>query len=52
LDLACDDVAAERARHQDLGAVVVREMPNWTTLLDPVGLVYCITCRSPATGTL
>jgi Glyoxalase-like domain len=52
LDLACDDVAAEGARHQALGAVVFREMPNWTTLLDPTGLVYCITRRNPTTGTL
>ncbi|MGO9657986.1 MAG: VOC family protein [Acidimicrobiales bacterium] len=52
LDLACDDVLAERVRHQALGAVVVREMPNWTTLLDPTGLAYCVTRRHPATGTL
>jgi predicted enzyme related to lactoylglutathione lyase len=52
LDLACDDVPAERARHQALGAVVVREMPNWTTLFDPTGLLYCVTRRNPATGTL
>ena len=52
LDLSCDDVPAERSRHQALGAVVVREMPDWTTLLDPAGLTYCITRRNPATGTL
>jgi hypothetical protein len=27
-------------------------MPNWTTLLDPAGLVYCVTRRHPVTGTL
>jgi Glyoxalase-like domain len=52
LDLACDDVTAERRRHEALGATVVRTMPNWTTLLDPAGLAYCITCRDPGTGTL
>jgi len=50
LDLACDDVPGERARHESLGATVVRVMDNWTTLLDPAGLAYCITRRSPATG--
>jgi hypothetical protein len=51
-DLACDDVAAERSRHEALGAVVVRVMPNWTTLRDPAGLAYCITRRDPGTGKL
>ena len=50
LDLACDDVPAERARHEALGARVVRFMPSWTTLQDPAGLSYCITRRNPATG--
>jgi hypothetical protein len=51
-DLACDDVPAERWRHEALGAEVVRTMPNWTTLRDPAGLLYCITRRNPLTGTL
>jgi hypothetical protein len=51
LDLACDDVRAERLRHENLGAVEVAE-PSWTTLRDPAGLVYCITRRDPVTGTL
>jgi hypothetical protein len=50
LDLACDDVPAERARHESLGASVVRVMASWTTLRDPAGLRYCITGRNPATG--
>jgi len=49
LDLACDDVAAERLRHERLGAVDVAE-PSWTTLRDPTGLLYCITHRQPSTG--
>jgi hypothetical protein len=52
LDLACDDVAAEQDHHEALGAVVVRQMPNWTTLPDPTRLAYCITRRNPSTGTL
>jgi hypothetical protein len=52
LDLACDDVAAERARHESLGAQVIRVMASWTTLRDPAGLDYCITRRDPATGTI
>ena len=50
LDLASDNVPAERARHESLGAEVVRVMPSWTTLQDPAGLRYCITGRNPVTG--
>ena len=51
LDFACDDVPAERRRHEVLGARVIGE-PSWTTLRDPTGLAYCITRRDPATGAL
>lgn len=51
LDLACDDMAAERLRHVALGAAIVAQ-PSWATLRDPAGLTYCITRRDPATGTL
>jgi predicted enzyme related to lactoylglutathione lyase len=48
VDLACDDVDAEAARHVSLGATVVRRIPDdWTTLRDPTGREYCITARSP-----
>ena len=48
VDLACDDVAAEVARHVGLGAQVVRRVPgDWTTLRDPSGREYCVTGRSP-----
>jgi predicted enzyme related to lactoylglutathione lyase len=48
LDLACDDVDAEVARHVGLGARVVRRVPgDWTTLVDPAGREYCVTGRSP-----
>jgi hypothetical protein len=48
VDLACDDVDTEVARHVGLGAVVVRRVPgDWTTLRDPAGREYCVTGRSP-----
>ena len=48
VDLACDDVDAEVARHRALGASVVRRVPGmWTTLRDPAGREYCVTARSP-----
>ncbi|WP_204298402.1 VOC family protein [Actinoplanes campanulatus] len=48
LDLACDDVDAEVARHAGLGARVVRRVPgDWTTLVDPSGREYCVTGRPP-----
>ncbi len=52
LDLASDDREAEVARHVELGGRVVRSTPNWTTLLDPSGRAYCVTRRSPVSGTL
>ncbi|MGW7240132.1 VOC family protein [Streptomyces sp. NPDC054804] len=52
LDLACADIAATRARHEELGAVQVAEGRNWTVLRDPAGGVYCLTGRDPETGGL
>ena len=46
-DLSADDRATEVARHEALGARVVRVTDGWTTLSDPVGLVYCVTDRRP-----
>ena len=48
LDMSADDPDAEVARHVALGATVqTREHPQWTTLRDPAGLVYCVTRRRP-----
>lgn len=47
VDFCCDDVAAERARHEALGATTERTAEHWVTLCDPVGLQYCITDRTP-----
>lgn len=46
-DLACDGVAAETARHQELGATLVRKTEQWATLRDPADRDYCITGRIP-----
>ncbi|MER6431411.1 VOC family protein [Streptomyces sp900105245] len=52
LDLACADIDAVRARHEELGAVVVRRGAHWTVLRDPAGGTYCLTGRDPETGGL
>jgi len=51
LDLACDDRAAEVARHVSLGATVVSDPGGgWTVLHDPAGSSYCVTDRDPHAG--
>ncbi|MER5469726.1 VOC family protein [Streptomyces sp. NPDC002935] len=52
LDLACSDVEAVRAHHEDLGANPVGRGARWTVMRDPVGGVYCLTGRDPGTGSL
>jgi hypothetical protein len=47
LDLATTDRDAEVARLAALGATVVRETPQWTTLRDRAGLEFCVTRRTP-----
>jgi hypothetical protein len=47
LDLATTDRPAEVARLVALGAGLVRETPQWTTLRDPAGLEFCVTRRLP-----
>jgi Glyoxalase-like domain len=48
LDLACDDMTAEAARHVALGARQLHGGRGWITLADPTGRVYCVTRRVPA----
>jgi hypothetical protein len=50
MDMACDDVAAEQLRHEELGARTVRVADGWRTLRAPGGDVYCITGRDPQHG--
>ncbi|MEU8688428.1 VOC family protein [Streptomyces sp. NPDC048665] len=52
LDLACTDIRAVRARHEELGAVPVAHGPHWSVMRDPAGGVYCLTGRDPETGGL
>lgn len=53
LDLACGpNVPAVAVQHIHLGATMVRVQVNWTTLLDPAGLPYCLTGRDPISGVL
>ncbi|AKJ10876.1 hypothetical protein ABB07_12875 [Streptomyces incarnatus] len=52
LDLACADIAAVRARHEEHGAARVSEGPHWAVMRDPAGGVYCLTGRDPETGGL
>ncbi|MFF5157786.1 VOC family protein [Streptomyces sp. NPDC000348] len=51
-DLACTDVEATRAWHEELGASLVAPGPHWTVMRDPAGGVYCLTGRDPETGDL
>lgn len=50
LDLACADIEATRARHEELGAAFVARGAGWTVMRDPAGGVYCLTGRDPETG--
>ncbi|GHG96777.1 VOC family protein [Streptomyces lanatus] len=52
LDLACADIPATRARHEELGAVLVAQGAHWTVMRDPAGGTYCLTGRDPETGGL
>jgi hypothetical protein len=46
LDLGSDDYLGETDRHLALGATEVRRTPNWVTLRDPSGRLYCVTRHS------
>ncbi len=50
LDLACADIAATRARHEELGAETLSHGSHWTVMRDPAGGAYCLTGRNPETG--
>ncbi|MEU9352736.1 VOC family protein [Streptomyces griseoloalbus] len=49
-DLACADIGATRARHEELGAVCVSTFGHWSVMRDPSGGTYCLTGRDPRTG--
>jgi hypothetical protein len=47
LDLACSSRERELLRHVGLGAHVLADHDAWTVMVDPVGMAYCLTDRSP-----
>ncbi len=47
LDIASDDVEAEVARLERLGASVVDRLDSWVILRDPAGLVFCVVPGDP-----
>jgi hypothetical protein len=48
IDLGSDDRDAEAARLVDLGARYVQKFSGWVLLVDPAGLPFCVTGKSPA----
>jgi len=52
LDLACADIEATRAWHEQLGATFVARGARWAVMRDPAGGTYCLTGRDPETGSL
>jgi Glyoxalase-like domain len=42
LDVHTDDLAAEMARLEDLGAQRVQQVHAWWVLRDPAGLLFCV----------
>lgn len=42
LDIAADDVEAEAARLEDLGAVRVEQIEDWWVMKAPTGHVFCV----------
>ena len=51
LDFHTDDLDAEVARLEALGATVARRHEEWTVLTDPSGLEFCVVVDPPGTLT-
>ena len=47
LDIHTDDVDAEVARLEGLGAQRVQQVQTWWVMLDPAGLPFCVLPMSP-----
>jgi hypothetical protein len=47
LDFHTDDLEAEIARLERLGAVRVNRADNWQVMRDPAGLVFCVVLDRP-----
>jgi hypothetical protein len=52
VDFACASRELLAPRHAATGARVVSVFPDWTTMADPTGRLYCLTVREPETGRL
>jgi hypothetical protein len=50
VDFATEDRPEETERHVRAGGEVVSVHRQWTVMRDPVGRIYCLTDRDPATG--
>jgi catechol 2,3-dioxygenase-like lactoylglutathione lyase family enzyme len=48
VDLACSDIEATRAWHEQLGAREVGRGPHWIVMEDPTAGTYCLAARSPS----
>lgn len=48
IDIGTDEVDAEVARAEALGARVVDRIGHWVVLADPAALPFCVTPLSPA----
>jgi predicted enzyme related to lactoylglutathione lyase len=49
IDIHTDDLAAEIARLEKLGAEVVQQAHSWWVMRDPAGLVFCVIPERPGT---
>jgi Glyoxalase-like domain len=47
LDIHTDDLAAELARLEKLGAERVQQVHDWWVLRDPAGLLFCVVPEPP-----
>jgi hypothetical protein len=49
LDIHTDDLDAEVARLEKLGAERVEQVESWWIMRDPAGLLFCVISEDPAT---
>ena len=49
IDIHTDDLAAEMARLEKLGAELVQQAHSWSVMRDPAGLLFCIFPERPGT---
>jgi predicted enzyme related to lactoylglutathione lyase len=49
VDIHTDDLAAEVARLEELGAERVQQVHFWQVMRDPAGMLFCVLPESPGT---